>query len=98
MIKQIEYTPIFKRGFKRAQKRQLDLAKFQAVLDLLLAEETEILLRQYKDHQLVGSHNGLRELHIEKDWLLVYRIVDQELKLYLLATGKHDEVFRETKP
>lgn len=54
-------------------------------------------MREYNDHQLTGSHEGLRELHIEKDWLLVYKIVNRELKLYLLATGNHNEVFRESK-
>lgn len=96
-IKVIEYTPIFKKGFKRAKKKHFDMNKLQTVIELIIAEETERLTQQYRDHALKGSHKGLRELHIEKDWLLVYKIVNHELKLYLLATGTHNEVFRETK-
>lgn len=97
MIKKIDYTPIFKRGYKRAKKRHLNTKKLEEVIQLIVAEETELLFQKYKDHSLKGSHKGLRELHIEKNWLLVYKVVQQELKLYLLATGNHDEVFRETQ-
>lgn len=96
-IKNIEYSPIFNRGVKRARKKRLDLSKLEKVIRLIIAEEVDILIREYRDHQLKGSHKGLRELHIEKDWLLVYKIVNQELTLYLLATGGHDDVFRESK-
>lgn len=96
-IENIEYSPIFLRGVKRAKKKHLDLSKLEKVIRLIVAEETDVLNREYRAHQLKGSHKGLRELHIEKDWLLVYKIENQELTLYLLATGSHDDVFRETK-
>ncbi|MGL9730132.1 type II toxin-antitoxin system RelE/ParE family toxin [Enterococcus sp. DIV0756] len=96
-INVIEYTPIFKKGFKRAKKKHYDMSKLQIVIELIVAEERETLVKKYNDHSLKGSHKGLRELHIERDWLLVYKIVNQKLKLYLLATGSHDEVFRESK-
>lgn len=41
--------------------------KLKDVLELLLAQETEILRTQYCDHQLKGQWKGYRELHIEKD-------------------------------
>lgn len=96
-IENIEYSPIFNRGVKRAKKKLFDLSKLEKVIRLIVAEEENLLIREYRDHQLKGSHKGLRELHIEKDWLLVYKIVNQELTLYLLATGSHDDVFRESK-
>ena len=96
-IENIEYSPIFNRGVKRAKKKHFDLSKLEKVIRLIVAEEEDLLIREYRDHQLKGSHKGLRELHIEKDWLLVYKIVNQELTLYLLTTGSHDDVFRESK-
>lgn len=89
-------SPIFKRGFKRAKKRHLDPNKLTEVITLIVQNKSEILLKNYKDHQLKGSHKGLRELHLESDWLLVYKIDKNELKLYLLSTGTHNEVFRES--
>ena len=37
---------------------------------------------------------GVCELHIEKDWLLIYQINDDELTLLLLRTGSHDQLFK----
>ncbi|MFV0561029.1 MAG: type II toxin-antitoxin system YafQ family toxin [Enterococcus sp.] len=66
-IESIEYTPIFRRGFKRAKKKHLNMDKLTAVIELIMTRKTEILINNYRDHALTGSHKGLRELHIEKD-------------------------------
>ena len=34
-----------------------------------------------------------RECHIEPDWLLVYRINNAELELFLFRTGSHSDLF-----
>ena len=45
-------------------------------------------------HQLKGKEfKGCRECHIEPDWLLVYRVIDDELILELLYTGTHSDLF-----
>ena len=49
-------------------------------------------LRRRRDHALTGNWNGYRELHIEADWLLIYRIEEDELELVLTRTGSHDDV------
>lgn len=50
---------------------------------------------EYLDHQLENSRNfkGVRECHIKNDWLLVYRIHENELILELLYTGTHSDLF-----
>ena len=35
-----------------------------------------------------------RECHIEPDWLLVYKYLDDKLILVLVDTGSHSEVFK----
>jgi mRNA interferase YafQ len=40
---------------------------------------------------LRGNWQGFRDLHIEPDWLLLYRIVDEELQL--ARTGTHADLF-----
>ncbi len=46
---------------------------------------------KYKDHKLVGNWKGLRECHVEPDWLLIYRINRDNLEL--VQTGSHPELF-----
>jgi len=47
----------------------------------------------YNDHPLVGNKKGLRECHIEPDWLLVYEIDHGVLVLVLTSTGTHSDLF-----
>jgi mRNA interferase YafQ len=81
----------FKRDVKRLEKRGKDMAKLKAVLMLLLKEKP--LPSHYRDHPLRGDWNGFRDLHIEPDWLLLYRIKDDELQL--VRTGSHADLFKE---
>lgn len=36
---------------------------------------------------------GMRECHIQPDWLLVYKIVQEKLILKLIRTGTHSDLF-----
>lgn len=81
----------FKRDVKLAAKRGKDLAKLKTVLSLLL--EQEPLPARYNDHPLRGNWQGFRDLHIEPDWLLLYRVVGDELQL--ARTGSHADLFDE---
>lgn len=63
------------------------------MVDILAAgEQLDI---KYKDHQLVNSarFKDCRECHIEPDWLLVYRIKNDEVILLLVETGSHSDLF-----
>ncbi len=88
-------TPVrsgrFKRDVRRAERRGKDMAKLKTVLLLLLEEKT--LPASYNDHPLRGDWKGFRDLHIEPDWLLLYRIEDNELQL--ARTGTHADLFDE---
>jgi mRNA interferase YafQ len=79
----------FKRDTKRAAKRGKDMRKLGDVLDILLAEKP--LDASYGDHPLKGDWKGWRDLHIEPDWLLIYRVVGDRLEL--AATGTHADLF-----
>lgn len=79
----------FARDVKRMRKRKKDPAKLRTVLTLLI--ERKPLPRQYLDHSLKGDWNGYRDLHIEPDWLLIYRVVGNELRL--ARTGTHADIF-----
>lgn len=84
-------TSQFKRDVKRIQKRDKDMAKLRELLGLLI--EQEPLPDHYQDHPLRGNWKGYRDAHIEPDWLLLYRIVGDELQL--ARTGSHADIFQE---
>ena len=48
---------------------------------------------KYKDHSLLGEYKGLRECHIEPDWLLIYYIENNTLTLVLARLGSHSDLF-----
>lgn len=85
----LSQTSQFKKDIKRLQKRGKDLAKIKAVIDLLLAQKP--LPEKNRDHQLGGNWAGHRDCHIEPDWLLIYKVLDDEVRLE--RTGTHSDLF-----
>lgn len=88
-MRTLVYTNQFKKDFKRAQKQNKDLAKLKAVIAQLAAGET--LEPKLKDHSLQGDYAGARDCHLTPDWLLIYAIIGNELRLIRL--GSHSELF-----
>lgn len=86
----ISRTNQFKKEFKLMVKRGKSSKKFEKILEYLIFGR--ILPIKYRDHKLVGSYEGSRELHIEPDWLLVYRIEDS--CIILERTGSHSDLFK----
>ena len=86
-------TSQFKKDYKRAKKRGLDMRGLQTVLDKPCAEEP--LEERYRDHALVGSYLGFRECHVRPDWLLIYAIDRGRLILTASRTGTHSDLFDE---
>ena len=81
----------FKRDAKRAAKRGKDIQKLVDVIDMLSAGTP--LPANYRDHPLKGPWKGWRDLHLEPDWLLIYRVADGRLEL--AASGSHADLFDE---
>ena len=81
----------FKRDVKLAAKRQLPLDRLGELIRSLASGEP--LDRGYLDHPLRGRWRGFREAHIGPDWLLIYQVVGDELRL--VRTGRHAGLFKE---
>ena len=79
----------FKKDYKLAKKRNRDMSKLDAIIDLLSNEEP--LLPKHNNHRLQGDYIGWWECHIEPDWLLVYRKTGEEVIFY--RTGTHSDLF-----
>lgn len=73
-------------------KKHYNETEFRKVINLLVNQEQEVLKTKYKDHALQGNWKGFRELHIQPDWLLIYKINGKKLILTLVRTGSHDKI------
>ena len=91
MNREIVWTTRFKKDYKLAIKRHLDIDLLDNIIRALSRGET--LPEKNKDHELTGNWAGHRECHIQPDWLLVYRIDDDVLVLTLARTGTHSDIF-----
>jgi mRNA interferase YafQ len=90
-VREIVRATAFKKDVKRAQKRGKDMDKLKAIILLLLDDGP--LEPRHRDHALKGDWIGYRDLHIEPDWLLLYRVT--EMELMLARTGTHADLFGE---
>ncbi len=79
----------YKKDLKLCQKRGYNLSLLNAAINTLLIPAP--LPPKNKDHALKGNYSGRRECHITPDWLLIYRVDENEL--YLDRTGTHADLF-----
>jgi len=91
MSRDVAWTAKFKRDYKLAMKRNLDMSLLDECIRMLAAR-TE-LPPKFRDHDLTGRWTGHRECHIQPDWLLIYRIEEDDLILVLTRTGSHSDLF-----
>lgn len=91
MKRDIVWTTQFKKDYKLAIKRRLDISLLDNIIRALSCGEA--LPEKNNDHNLSGNWDGHRECHILPDWLLIYRIEDNVLVLTLSRTGTHSDLF-----
>ena len=89
----VKTTTLFKKDFKLAMKRGLNVELLENIIALLAMGEP--LPTTNQDHALTGNWVGHRECHILPDWLLIYRIEDDVLVLTLARTGTHSDLFNK---
>jgi mRNA interferase YafQ len=89
-MRTIHYLGQFKKDAKLLVKRGYELNKLRAVIEKLVNEED--LETRHKDHPLHGKFEGARDCHIASDWVLIYAIVGNELRL--IRTGTHSDLFK----
>ena len=88
---EIKNTTQFKKDYKLAKRRGLDISLLKDIVTKLANGEP--LDPKYKDHSLSGNWTGHRECHIQPDWLLIYRYEENVLILTLVRTGTHSDLF-----
>lgn len=85
----LSQTSQFKRDIQRQIKKGKDPKKISRIIAVLLKGDR--LPSRYKDHPLKGRWKGRRDCHIEPDWVLIYRISSDEIRLE--RTGTHSDLF-----
>lgn len=89
----IKPTNQFVKDVKLMKKRGYDINLLEKIVDKL--SKGEKLPPKNRDHSLSGNFKGYRECHIMPDWLLIYKINENELILFLTNTGTHSDLFKK---
>ena len=84
------FTKQFEKDWSRLKKRGTSKKKLKTVLSILINEEQ--LPQKNRDHKLVGNYKDRRECHIEPDWLLIYKIIEEDI--IFERTGSHSDLFK----
>jgi mRNA interferase YafQ len=80
----------FKKDFDKIRKQG---KRLKLLLDIINILEYNLPIdNKYKDHALKGDYKGFRDIHIQPDWLLIYKIENDKLILY--RTGSHSDLFK----
>ena len=85
----VRYSTKLKKDLKLCAKRNYKLILLQQIIDILRIPDA--LPEKNVDHSLTGDYKGYRECHVTPNWLLIYRIEEEELLLY--RTGSHADLF-----
>ena len=90
---EVIYSNQFKKSLKKMLKQGKDLRKIDTIIEKLATKEQ--LKIKNRDHALYDDkkYKGCRDCHIEPDWLLIYKYLENELVLLLVNTGSHGNVF-----
>ncbi len=90
---ELDFTSKFKKDIKLLKKQGKNIEKLYEIINILAYGEE--LDAKYRDHNLIGNYKGYRECHIEPDWLLIYKVMENILILTLSRTGSHSELFKK---
>ena len=83
-----ELSGQFKRDYNLLKRRGYEIARLELIIQTLLRQLTP-LEPQHRDHPLKGKWRGYRCCHVADEWVLVYKIDGERLKLMLSRTGTH---------
>ncbi len=82
-------TTQFEKDVLLMKKLGKNIGKLKQLLALLV--EQAMLPKKYCNHKLKGNFSSRWECHIEPDWLLIYHMDEDILKLE--RTGTHSDLF-----
>ena len=90
-MKKISQTTQFARDVKKIRKRGKDIEKLRKVVKQIA--NGKALQQKYRDHALTGQWRPARDCHVEPDWILIYTVDKNTLRLE--RTGTHSNLFNK---
>jgi mRNA interferase YafQ len=88
-MKSLRQSGAFKKDLKRLLRRGYDLSRLDAILQAL--QKNESLPATARPHPLKGDWKGYWDCHVASDWILIYKVTDDEVRL--ARTGTHADLF-----
>ena len=88
-MKSLRFASAFRKDLKRIMRRRYPLDDFDTVVTAIRGGER--LPASARSHPLKGEWKSYRECQIAPDWLLIYRVTDEEV--LLSRTGTHADLF-----
>ena len=85
----IEQVPTFKRNVKKLKRKHYDLERLKKVVKLIVENNIDELKRKHKLGIIRGTHPTVWHVRVD-DWVLCYRIENDQLVLLLLTTGGYE--------
>ena len=82
-------------AFKKDMKKLTPEEKQETKAVITKLAQGKALDEKYHDHQLLGQLKDYRDCHIRPDLVLIYRIKEQVLELYLYRIGSHSKLMKK---
>lgn len=79
----------FEKDARIMKKRNKDMHKLKKILYILSTEQS--ISQKYKNHKLSGNYKNYWKLHIEPDWLLIYK--KTKTAIICERTESHSDLF-----
>jgi mRNA interferase YafQ len=89
-MRALRFGGAFRKDLKRVIKRGYDRTRLDSITDAL--RQGVALSAAARAHPLRGDWKGYWECHVAPDWLLIYKLSDEEL--FLARTGTHADLFK----
>ncbi len=89
-MKPVRFAGAFRKDLKRATRRGYRLDDLDTIVTAI--RRGERLPAAARPHPLKGEWQSYWECHVAPDWLLIYRVTDEEV--LLARTGTHADLFK----
>jgi mRNA interferase YafQ len=88
-MKPLRFAGAFRRDLKRIKRRGYRLDALDAIVTAI--RRGQRLASSARAHPLQGEWRGYWECHVAPDWLVIYKVTDEEV--LLARTGTHADLF-----
>ena len=92
---QYKYKLAKSSSFKKDMKSLSDDEREETKEVIRKLAKGEPLDEKYHDHQLLGKLKDFRDCHIRPDLVLIYRIKEDILELYVYRVGSHSKLYKK---